>query len=370
MKLVIASGIYEPEIGGPTTYINFIAPALVKNGWDVKLLTFSKKKHVRTDKNKSFKIYRITKKGKIGLLTYFLQLLKTSKNTDIIFSQGSLLEGIPAYFASKLLNKKLIIRIPGDCAWEEARNKGILDSIETFQKKKYSLKIELKKFLRKFITKQARTIIVPSKYLSSIVRKWGIPECKIKLISNTAYTKKVKKTKLNIKKPYILTAGRFVPWKNIDVIIRAFEKVRIKNLKLLIIGEGPQEKYLKRIARRNVIFMSSLKNDVFLNYLQNAEAFILASDYEGLSHTLLEAMSVGTAVIATNIPSNKELIKNKKTGLLFPINDEITLSEKIKIILEDKNLKKLIETNAKKKLTKPEKIIKEIMRVLKNEIFE
>lgn len=357
MKVVIASGIFPPEIGGPATYTKFVAEALTKRGWDVEVVTFSSSLKDSEEIKNQFIVKRIPYRGKRGLFMFFLQLLKSCKAADVIFAQGPLMEGIPSYVVSKLLKKPLVVRVPGDQAWESSRNKGeIVDTIEVFQRRKYGFKIELKKFIERRIIRSAKAVIVPSKYVRAIVEGWGVPEQKIHVIHNAACRTKAKtkeiilKIKQQIKQPYIISAGRFVPWKNFDVVIKAFKRIKPKHLKLLLMGEGPYENSLKEIADENVIFMRSLLQDEFLVYLENAEAFVLASDYEGQSHAILEAMSVRTAVVAADIPANREIIVHNESGLLFPLNDVSALSKSMKQITSDESLKRMLEVNAEKSL--------------------
>ena len=137
MKIVIAAGIYPPDIGGPATYSELIAREFAKQKIKVKVICYSDKK--------SDDVVRILRKHNILIryLLYFCNLLKIAKGCDVIYAQGPLGAGLPAMWTSKILNKKLVIKIVGDYAWEQGVNQfGVKDLIGPFQKKKYNRKVE------------------------------------------------------------------------------------------------------------------------------------------------------------------------------------------------------------------------------------
>src|SRR3989344_7548998 len=109
-KILIATGIFPPDIGGPATYGAVMADALKKHGFEVKVLVFS-----RTNKK--------LPKG-IRHLVYFLKLLFLAKKYDVIFALNLVSAGFPALLAAKIFKKKFIARIAGDYAWEMAFGKG------------------------------------------------------------------------------------------------------------------------------------------------------------------------------------------------------------------------------------------------------
>jgi len=370
MKVVIASGIYEPEIGGPATYVKSIATALSKKGWTVEVVTWSSVKHHKNDARAPYNIYRIMQRGKLGLLAYTRKLLQRSKDASIIFAQGPLHEGLPALLVSKLLRKKLVVRIPGDQAWEAAQNKGLLDSIEVFQKKQYGITIKRNKWIQQRVLANADAIIVPSKYLKNLVRRWTSGE-KIHVVHNAAVpvencTEKIK----HIQTPYFISAGRFVPWKNFGRIIDAFNALSSINMRLVLVGSGPQKAYLeKKIGNnKNIMIVAPVQKQLLYKYLKKAHGFILASNYEGFPHILLEAMQTGIPVIASNIPANKELVIHKKNGLLFNVNSRKELTNALQTLLSNKKLRQTLRRNSLQTIKKfsPQKMIQETEFVLKS----
>lgn len=116
------------------------------------------------------------------------------------------------------------------------------------------------------------------------------------------------------KDDFYFTASRFVDYKNIDLIIKAFNQLPDK--RLVIAGHGPLEKYLKRIAGLNIEFLGWVSEEKLIFYMQRAKAFLNAS-VEDFGIAGLEAQSAGTPVIALGKGGYRETIVENKTGIFF-----------------------------------------------------
>ncbi|MDB5339746.1 MAG: epsF 2 [Planctomycetaceae bacterium] len=101
------------------------------------------------------------------------------------------------------------------------------------------------------------------------------------------------------------------------------ENVR-DDIYLLLVGDGPEREWLERFARdldieSKVIFLGHRQDIPAI--LPLLDAFCLASDFEGMSNSVMEAMAVGLPVLASDIPANRELVVEGETGYLIPIGD-------------------------------------------------
>jgi len=332
MKIVIASGIYPPDIGGPATYSQLIAREFSKRGIEILVICYSDKKQDAENRKENFEIVRILRKNPkpIRYFIYFKKLLKIAKNVDVIYAQGPLSAGLPAMLASRILRKKFVIKIVGDYAWEQGVNQfGVKDLIEPFQKKKYNWKVELIRKIQKKVVKSADKVIVPSEFLKKIVKGWGIDEKKIEVIYNAGPDiEKIKKIapnkELESRGDIIISAGRLEPWKGMGVLISVMPDLLKKNprFKLVIIGKGSQKMDLKlRIEslglKKNVELIEGLPHEELMKYFKAGNIFVLNTAYEGLPHIVLEAMACGLPVVTTNVCGNPEVIQDKYSGLLF-----------------------------------------------------
>jgi glycosyltransferase involved in cell wall biosynthesis len=134
--------------------------------------------------------------------------------------------------------------------------------------------------------------------------------------------------------PVILGIGRLTRAKDFSTLIRAFSFVRKKiDARLLILGEGEERPKLESLCRT-----LNLKNDVELPgyvsnpypYMKRAAVFVLSSRWEGLPSVLIEALALGTKVVATDCPSGpREILADGKWGRLVPVGDAGKLAEAI-----------------------------------------
>lgn len=129
-----------------------------------------------------------------------------------------------------------------------------------------------------------------------------------------------------------LYTGRFAPQKALPVLLGSMKKAlkSLPNLHLLLIGQGEQEAVLRGITHElgldaNVTFVGAV-NDI-RPYLAAADIFVLPSLSEGISNSLLEAMSCGLACIATPVGGSSEVLGHGAYGALVPVNEEDKLAE-------------------------------------------
>ena len=126
----------------------------------------------------------------------------------------------------------------------------------------------------------------------------------------------IKKYIPKYKKPqdYYLIVSRFVPYKKVDLAILACQEL---GKKLIVVGQGRQEKYLNKIANtRYVNFVKTKNEDELISLYQNCKAFIFPQ-YEDLGLTAIESQACGRPVIAYNKGGALETVIDNKTGLYF-----------------------------------------------------
>ena|SRR3989338_8821802 len=350
MKIIIACEIYPPDIGGPATFVKNIIPVLKQAGHQIQVITYA-------DSNDSADgVIRISRKTNLFLryLKYFLAIRKISQDADLIFAQGPLASGLPAILVKKLTGKKVFIKVVGDVAWERAYNQGkITEAADDFQTKKYSAAIERQKKIRSWTVKNADLIITPSEYLKKLVYGWGVAPNKIKVIYNAISAKRKSQTQeqakrqLGLEGKIILFVGRLTPWKGLETLIDLLPVWLMveRDLKLVIVGEGPSEKILKLRIKNlkledKVRLVGRLDQTSVGDYYQAADIFVLNSAYEGLSHTLLEALSFGLPAVVSNVGGNPEVVKNEINGFLVEYNDQQQILEAVKKIAQNQELAK------------------------------
>lgn len=380
-KILIATGIFPPEIGGPASYAKTLANRLKDFG--VAVLTYSPVLSFKDDNSQPYKIIRVWYKWPKGLrhLNYFFKALSLARKSNVVFALNAVSAGIPAMYAARIAKKKFFVKIVGDASWEKAINSGKTQLlINDFQGPKKTGLIKILHNLQFKVCKNADGIIVPSQYLADLVHGWGIPKEKIEVIYNGVDFKPSELSKEDARKNIgifghlILSAGRLVPWKGFRMLIKIMPHVLEINqaFRLIIVGDGPDRKMLESMVRNlglgNKVYLVGKKTQEELaTYMAAADMFVLNTGYEGFSHQILETMVAGLPVITTAMGGNKEVIEQGENGFLVKYNDEFNLVEAIRSLWQSPELREEFAEKGKKTVEKfsSEKMFSETIKFLK-----
>lgn len=195
------------------------------------------------------------------------------------------------------------------------------------------------------------------------VHKIGVSKNKITVIPNGIdidYYNSIPKdyklrTKLGLKRPdiVIICVANFHINKGHKYLLEAFEQVykKNKNIKLLLVGDGSEKENLKNQiksydSKNNIIFLGKRDDVPFL--LKISDMFVLPTLFEGMSNSIMEAMASGLPVITTDILENKELIINKKSGMLISANSSKTIIEVMQALIINQKTRIEIGLNGQK----------------------
>jgi len=153
----------------------------------------------------------------------------------------------------------------------------------------------------------------------------------------------------------ILAVGRLWPQKRYRDLIWSAELLATlrQDTTLVIIGDGPQSGELLRhrdsVSHPNHARLAGHRDDV-LQLLPHADVYWIGSEYEGQSNSLIEAMQAGVAVVASDIPGNRDLIEKGRTGMLVTVGDRADFARKTQTLLEDRDLARRLGEAAKHKI--------------------
>ena len=301
MRLVIATPLYPPEIGGPATYAKLLEEGLPNRGIKVELVKFSEVRHLP----------RI-----IRHYVYYRRVLRAAQGADAVYALDPVSTGFPAMKAAQKAGKPFIVKIVGDYAWEQGQQRfGITQTLDEFVKEKQvPFAVRMLRRIQTRVARSATRIIVPSEYLKGVVAAWGIREEKIAVIYNgieiPSHLPEYQKKEGEF---LIVSAGRRVPWKGFEAI----ERVGLRH------------------PNWRVFIASGLPRTEVLGWIKAADVFVLNSLYEGLSHVLIEAMTLGTPVIATNAGGNPTLVADGETGLLVLPGNDASLEHALVVVAHD-----------------------------------
>jgi glycosyltransferase involved in cell wall biosynthesis len=331
MRVVIATPLYPPEIGGPATYAKLLYEGLPGKDIEVEVVKFSDVRHLP----KFIRHY-----------VYYRHVLRAARSADAILALDPVSVGLPALKAAQKAGKPFVVKIVGDYAWEQGQQRfGVTENLDEFVKTdRVPVRVKMLRAIQTRVAQTAIRVIVPSEYLKHIVMAWGIPDEHIDVIYNAITLPQlgnVPEAVMVLKPPLVVTAGRLVPWKHMTGVIEAVASLRAASL--VIVGDGPDRVMLEQLAQKKLpgrhVFTGMVSHKDTLAVLQRGDVFVLNSSYEGLSHMLVEASMLGVPTIATRVGGNPEVITHEHNGILIPANDTRALTDALSQLLNDTELR-------------------------------
>jgi len=250
-------------------------------------------------------------------LIYWLK--KNSNKFDIIHIIHGRLHSVPAIFAAKILKKPVLIKL--------GRGGKEYFDINAVNKKKV-----IGKFFSKYILKNTTGWIANSKMIETDLKDHDIKDELIHKIYNGIDIDKIRINKFHKNKTF-LVIGRLGEEKKCEQIIRVFSQLSENlNVKLIFLGDGPIEEDLLKMAKQlkqshRIFFKGAVKN--VREYLVDSDFYVSASQSEGMSNSLLEAMSLGIPAITSNVSGVNDIVFDNENGFIFEPNDEKFFYEKI-----------------------------------------
>lgn len=337
-RLLIATGIFPPAIGGPATFVTTIVPHLQRAGWQINVLTYGSNQTVRPE---SYAVHVVPNNSPAGVrhVVYAWRAWRLLRRVDGVFLQDPVSAGVPTTVANLFVRRRMVLKVVGDHAWEQGQARfHVQDRLDDFQGRQYSMVVESLRKAEHWVARRAERVVVPSTYLQKIVGMWGVPEARVMVVYNAvripaapAYA-----APLSERPMHMVTSGRLVPWKGMRELIAALPIIRAAcpETRLTIIGDGPERAALEAgVAQLGlsevVTFTGQLSHAETAERVAAARVFVLNSSYEGFSHQLVEAMALGAPVVCTDAGGNTEVARHEMNALMVPVGDQSALVEAI-----------------------------------------
>jgi glycosyltransferase involved in cell wall biosynthesis len=352
MRVLITSPVFPPDLGGPAVYVPSLGRFLAERGHDVSVVAFCSDPQ---PKGYPFSVLAISRGSlPVRYLKAFWHVWRAARKADVVYVNEHL--ALLHVLAGKLAGRPVMIRIMVDGAWEISHRKGWIegDDIVTFETKDYDWRVKLVRALQKRWWSWCDRIIACSDFLRRIpIERYGVPESKLQLVFNAYHgptaaesdeTREQARAALGLdpRKRYLLTICRLMVWKRVDGIIETLRELP-SDVELLVAGDGDMLEGWKSFARERgldsrVHFLGNVPYAKIPSYVRASDVFVLNSEYEGLSHTLLEVSALGTPIVCTGVCGNPEVVEHEVNGLLVPPKDTPRLRQAIARLLADPSL--------------------------------
>jgi glycosyltransferase involved in cell wall biosynthesis len=136
----------------------------------------------------------------------------------------------------------------------------------------------------------------------------------------------------------IACVGRLIPLKRVDLVVKAVQTLSAEYpVRLLIIGEGPEEALLEQLAGQDLnrsIFLLGARDDV-PQWLRKSDIFVQFSSTEGLSRSILEAIALGLPAVVSDVGGNREIVLHKENGFVVSPTDSQQLMAALRVLIQD-----------------------------------
>ncbi|MFX0196855.1 MAG: glycosyltransferase family 4 protein [Candidatus Hodarchaeota archaeon] len=375
MDICIATGIYPPLEGGPSSLSFELAKKLMTNRNKVTIVTFHpdfkmtygidgrltvlKLPQPKFGNEKSFNPIRFL--FKLLIFTLGLLILKPLKHFKIIHAMDHNLAGIPSIIFTFFTRVPLVVRFPADWLFHVVDERGW---------KKSALKSQIVLKLQKLVLQLVKQIIVTTKYGVKLLTDYGISKEKIIVIPNAvdinrfhpSRNKGKMKLQIGFKKTQmlILSVCRLHPSKRLDDLILAFtetNKMVKKDLHLLIAGSGPDLERLKRIIKTaginsNIVFLGQVSNEKIHEIYQAVDLFVLPSSHETFGIAILEAMASGVPTIVARSGGIVSTFTDKKHCLMYEPGNITELKKTLYELITNARSRELYAERAQRMVVK------------------
>jgi glycosyltransferase involved in cell wall biosynthesis len=339
-RVLIVSGIWPPDVGGPASHGPGVARFLAARGHDVRAVISSDGDAVDIGVG----MLQIDRRRPLfpRLSEGARALVGAARWADVVYATGIYSRAALACWAT---GTPLVLKLVNDPAFERARNRGFYSgTIEAFQADGTHPGARALVGLRRWTLAVPRTIITPSHYLGRIVRGWGIPEARLDVIPNPVPAPAEDDDRDDLRRRFGLTgptavfAGRFVPQKDLGFLLTAF--ARVPQGDLVLVGDGPEKpEVLDAIARHDlgdrVRLAPAASREDAMRWMRAADVSVLASAWENFPHAVVESLTVGTPVVATAVGGVPEIIQPGENGFLVDHGDADGLATALTGVLSD-----------------------------------
>lgn len=358
MKILITTGIFRPEVGGPATYAAELAERLVSAGHSVEVITYSSIAEDPHDRNYHFPIRRIVRGNKLwNYIRYYLAVRHAAPKADLIYSLDWFSAGLPVMIAAKRARKPYVLRIGGGYIWEKYLRDGKppMTLAEFYAKKKYR-QYPVMFWLIGRVLREASFVVFNSDIQRDMyLAPYRLSREKTMVIQNALPSLRLAAIMRDYKKfrsepdKEIVFAGRFIKMKNIELLIHAFARLQDSSFRLLLVGDGPTELELRVLVKElglhaRVEFLKPMPQAVLYRRIANCYLVVIPSWTDVSPNQAYECLDLGIPVLVTR--ENYLPIRDRLPHSFDPASP-VELADKLNILLDRETYLQFVETEAK-----------------------
>lgn len=344
MNVLIVSGIWPPDVGGPAVHAPALAAFLWARGHGVEVVTTAD----RAPRPEEYPVSWVPRSRPTGVRHSLVawEVARRARASNVVYATSMIRRAAAGAASSR---RPLVVKLVADEAYERAKRSGLFSgSLEEFQLVRGGVRIRALRRARDIAVARATHVFCPSAYLRDIAVGWGLPAERISVLPNSAPILPVlpsrdsSRIRFGMAGLTLAFAGRLTPQKDLRLAVDAIG--RVPAVSLLLLGEGPERVSLESYAEDRglgdrVRFLGGGTRDDVLELFHAADGSLLSSAWENFPHSVVEALAVGTPVIATAVGGIPEIVRDGQNGLLVPPRDLAALSAAVARFASDAGLR-------------------------------
>jgi glycosyltransferase involved in cell wall biosynthesis len=331
VKVLIVSGIWPPDPGGPASHAPALADFLAGRGHGIEVVTTAE----RQPAPQPYPVRWAHRTSSLRHVRAALLVRTAARRADVVYATSMIRR---AALGATLARRPLVVKLVSDEAFERAARSGrFTGTLDQFQFTG-GARTRFLRMTRTAALRRARHVFCPSAYLRKVAIGWGLDPARVSVLPNAAPdvpempSRDALRAELGLEGDVLAFAGRLGPQKSLGTALEAL--VRAPEVALVVAGDGPERAVLERRAAElgvagRVRFLGSVPRDRVLRLFRAADASVLPSAWENFPHTVVEALAVGCPVIATSVGGVPEVVHDGENGLLVPPRDAEALAAAI-----------------------------------------
>jgi glycosyltransferase involved in cell wall biosynthesis len=351
VRVLIVSGSWPPDVGGPASHAPDVASFLAARGHEVEVVTTAD----APPAPRPYPVRAVPRRHRPGVRHYRGAALvhHRARENDVVYTTGMF--GRSALGAT-LARKPYVVKLTADPAFERSRRRGLVSgNVDEFQAGGGGAAARVLRRARDLELRRAAHVFCPSAYLRELAVSWGVAPSRVSVLPNPAPAvpelppREQLKQSLGVNGATLAFAGRLTAQKSLG---RALEAVAAaEGVSLLVAGDGPDRDALETRARAlgisdRVRFLGPQPRERVVELFGAADATILSSSWENFPHTVVEALAVGTPVLAMEAGGVAEVVHDGVNGLLVPAGDTPALAAAVQRFFADPQLRERLSDRA------------------------
>jgi len=349
LRIVVVSGIWPPDPGGPASHAPALADFLAARGHDIEVVTTAS----TPPATRPYRVSWVRRRSPFRHVRAAFLVRSAARRADVVYATSMIRR---AAIGARLARRPLVVKLVSDEVFERATRSGrYVGTLDEFQRVGGDLRTRFLRSTRTAALGSARHVFCPSAYLRDVALAWGLAAERLSVLPNPAPeipelpSRDGLRTEFGLDGDVLAFAGRLGPQKSVGTLLDAIRGVA--DVTLVIAGDGPERGTLELRSHElalngRVRFLGSVPRATVLRLFRAADASVLPSAWENFPHTVVEALAVGCPVIATSVGGVPEVVVDGENGLLVDPRDAPGLARAIERFFSDADLRTRLAAGA------------------------